>query len=58
MCLKGMFYYSRSFSRVVRDTFDELPMAYKNMDEIVKHIAPTAEIVDRLIPIYNFKATE
>ena len=39
-------------------TLDESPMAYKNMDEIVKHIAPTAEIVDRLIPIYNFKATE
>jgi hypothetical protein len=33
-------------------------MAYKSIDEIVAQIAPTAEIAERIKPIYNFKATE
>ena len=37
-------------------TLDESPMAYKNMDEIIANIEPTAEIVKRIKPIYNFKA--
>ena len=40
------------------NTLDESPMAYKNMDEIVANIEPTAEIVKRIVPIYNFKAGE
>jgi RNA-splicing ligase RtcB len=40
------------------DTLDECPMAYKNMDDIVKNITPTAEIVKVIKPIYNFKAGE
>ncbi|MBQ2718447.1 MAG: RtcB family protein [Clostridia bacterium] len=43
---------------VVPDTLDESPMAYKSMDEIVENIKPTAEIVCRITPIYNFKAAE
>jgi RNA-splicing ligase RtcB len=43
---------------VVPDTLDESPMAYKNMDEIVENIQPTAEILKRIKPIYNFKAAE
>lgn len=39
-------------------TLDECPMAYKGMEEIVKHIGETAEIVDTIRPIYNFKAGE
>lgn len=39
-------------------TLDESPMAYKSMDEIVEQIQPTAEIVARIKPIYNFKASE
>jgi RNA-splicing ligase RtcB len=39
-------------------TLDESPMAYKNMDEIIANIEPTAEIVKRIKPIYNFKAAE
>lgn len=39
-------------------TLDESPMAYKNMDEIVKNIEPTAEIIAHIKPIYNFKAAE
>ena len=39
-------------------TLDESPMAYKSMDEIIEHIEPTAVIVTRIKPIYNFKASE
>ena len=37
-------------------TIDESPMAYKNPDEIIKAIDETAEIIDIIKPIYNFKA--
>jgi len=43
---------------VVPDTLDESPMAYKNMNEIIENIEPTAEIISRIKPIYNFKAAE
>ena len=43
---------------VVPNTLDESPMAYKSMDEIVENIEPTAEIICRIKPIYNFKAAE
>ncbi len=39
-------------------TLDESPMAYKNMDEIVANIEPTAQILAHIKPIYNFKAAE
>ena len=39
-------------------TLDEAPMAYKSMDDIVRHIGPTAEIVEKIKPVYNFKASE
>lgn len=41
---------------VSRQTLDEAPAAYKPIDEIVENTADTLEIVDRIIPIYNFKA--
>ena len=37
-------------------TLDECPMAYKSMADIVDNIGPTAEIVNIIKPIYNFKA--
>lgn len=43
---------------VVKDTLDESPMAYKSMDAIVQNIEPTADIIDCIKPIYNFKASE
>ncbi len=43
---------------VVKDTLDESPMAYKSMDEIVSQIGPTADIIERIHPVYNFKAAE
>lgn len=41
---------------VGKDTLDECPMAYKNMDDIVNNIGDTAEIEKIIKPIYNFKA--
>lgn len=43
---------------VGRATLDESPMAYKDMSEIISQIGPTAEIVDKIKPVYNFKAAE
>lgn len=41
-----------------KDTLDESPMSYKNMNEIVSNISPTAEIIKIIKPVYNFKAAE
>lgn len=43
---------------VIPATLDESPMAYKSMDTIVSQITPTVEIVERIKPIYNYKAAE
>ena len=43
---------------VNRKTLDEAPMAYKTMDDIVSHIGPTADVVEHIVPLYNFKAAE
>ena len=43
---------------VDRTTLDEAPMAYKGIDEIIAHIGPTVDIVERILPVYNFKAAE
>jgi RNA-splicing ligase RtcB len=39
-------------------TLDESPMAYKNMDDIVANIGPTAKILKTVKPVYNYKAAE
>ena len=39
-------------------TLDESPMAYKDMKDIIENIAPTADIIKTIKPIYNFKADE
>ena len=43
---------------ISKGTLDESPMAYKSMDEIIQQITPTAQILERIRPIYNFKAKE
>ena len=40
------------------NTLDESPMAYKGMENIVNNIEPTADIIENIKPIYNFKAAE
>lgn len=49
--MKGI--YSTSVSR---ETLDECPMAYKNPQDIIELIEPTAQITEKLTPIYNYKA--
>jgi DNA polymerase-3 subunit alpha len=39
-------------------TLDEAPFVYKDYKEIMECIEPTVEILERLIPIFNFKANE
>ncbi len=39
-----------------QDTLDEAPFVYKNMDEIIRCMKPTVNVLERLKPIYNFKA--
>ncbi|MGJ4848983.1 RtcB family protein [Bacillota bacterium Meth-B3] len=41
---------------VNRSTLDESPFAYKPMEEIIRNIGDTAEIVRAIKPLYNFKA--
>lgn len=43
---------------VGKSTIDESPMAYKPMDEIIRNIQDTAEVVKIIKPVYNFKAAE
>lgn len=51
--MKGI--YSTS---VCSGTLDECPMAYKGMKDIVNNIGDTAEILNIIKPIYNFKAKD
>lgn len=41
---------------VNESTLDEAPFVYKNYEEIMECVEPTVEILDRLIPVFNFKA--
>ena len=43
---------------VSRATLDEAPMAYKDGESVLDNIHETAEIVERIRPVYNFKAPE
>ena len=43
---------------VNKDTIDESPMAYKNIDDIIANISPTANILKIVKPIYNYKASQ
>lgn len=41
---------------VDESTIDEAPNAYKAMDDILPAIKPTVEVMERTIPVYNYKA--
>ena len=43
---------------VNRSTIDECAFAYRPMDEIIENIGDTVDIIDRIVPIYNFKAAD
>ena len=39
-------------------TLDESPFAYKKMDDIIKNIGDTVELLEIIKPLYNYKANE
>ena len=41
-----------------QSTIDEAPFVYKDFEEIMECIEPSVNIISRLIPIFNFKASE
>lgn len=41
---------------VCEETIDEAPMAYKSIDDILKFVGDTVEIIDIIKPIYNYKS--
>ena len=43
---------------VCEATLDESPAAYKDAEAIIGPISESVDIVERIRPIYNFKATE
>jgi len=43
-------------SSVGTSTLDEAPQAYKSIDEIMRTIGDTVEVIDVLKPLYNFKS--
>lgn len=43
---------------VLESTLDEAPMAYKPIETILEDIGDTVEVINRITPIYNFKAGE
>ncbi len=51
--MKGV--YTTSISD---ETLDEAPMAYKSADDILDVIGETADVIEHMKPVYNFKAAE
>jgi RNA-splicing ligase RtcB len=50
--MEGIF--STSVSKA---TIDEAPFAYKPMEELIANMGDTVDIIERVKPIYNFKAS-
>lgn len=43
------------YTTTIDTSLDEAPEAYKSLDFIRDNITPTGDIVDHLVPVYNFK---
>lgn len=43
---------------VDRSTLDESPFAYKPMESIIDNIGDTVDVLERIVPVYNFKASD
>ena len=50
--MKGIYTTS-----VNQSTIDESPFAYKPMESIIDNIEDTVKIIKRILPVYNFKAS-
>ena len=48
----------KNFERIRAYTREFYVYGFKSLEDIVDNIGPTAEIVERIKPIYNFKAAE
>lgn len=51
--MKGIYTTS-----VNENTIDEAPMAYKSLEDIIDVIEESVDIIDRIKPVYNFKAAD
>ena len=51
--MEGIYTTSVNYS-----TVDEAPMAYKPVEEILKYIQDTVDVIEVIKPVYNFKASE
>ena len=51
--MKGIYTTS-----VSRETLDESPMAYKPVEAIMGKIGETVDVIEKITPVYNFKAGE
>lgn len=45
-------------SCISASTLDEAPFVYKHFEEIMEAVAPTVNILTRITPIFNFKASD
>lgn len=45
-------------SCVGKDTLDEAPQAYKDADKVLEYLAESVDVKVRMLPVYNFKASE
>ncbi|MGI6432618.1 MAG: RtcB family protein [Sphaerochaetaceae bacterium] len=43
---------------VNKATLDESPLAYKPFEQLIEHIGPAVEIIERIKPRYNFKSAD
>ncbi len=43
---------------VTEGTKDEAPFVYKPIEEILRHIVPTVDVIKIVKPVYNFKSSE
>jgi len=41
---------------ICEETLDESPMAYKSLESIMNNIGDTVDMVERITPVYNYKA--
>lgn len=43
---------------ICEQTLDESPMAYKSLESITSNIGDTVDIIERITPVYNYKAKD
>ena len=54
----GMYTVKLEDKTIDFERLDEAPMAYKSADDILDVIGETAEVIEHMKPVYNYKAVE